>query len=258
MTGTPDGADRRPQPRDDAGPPPVPRAGSEPGPPAEPGGGSEPGSPPVPGSPPGLGAGPVPGPPLMPGAGSEPGPRPGLGAGPEPDPPPVPRVGAQPDPLPVPGPPSVPGPRGKAGAASAPSAPVGAHRRVAVTAPRRVRARGYSARARAADLHAQPQLGQVYVRSLVRNQLRLALGVLAVLAAVLGGLPAAFALLPGLRTADVLGVRLAWLLLGVVAYPLLVGAAFFHVRHAERVERDFTDLLAGPDTPPAGGEAEPQ
>jgi hypothetical protein len=127
---------------------------------------------------------------------------------------------------------------------------------VAVTAPRRLRARGYSARARAADLHAQPQLGQVYVRSLVRNQLRLALGVLAVLAAVLGGLPAAFALLPGLRTADVLGVRLAWLLLGVVAYPLLVGAAFFHVRHAERVERDFTDLLAGPDTPPAGGEAE--
>ncbi|NUS10330.1 MAG: hypothetical protein HOY69_02805 [Streptomyces sp.] len=128
--------------------------------------------------------------------------------------------------------------------------PPQAPRRVAVSAPRRHRTGGYSARARAADLHAQPQLGQVYVRSLVRNQLRLALGVLAVLAAVLGGLPAAFALLPGLRTAAVFGIRLPWLLLGAVAYPLLVGAAAFHVRHAERVERDFTDLLGGPDTPP--------
>jgi hypothetical protein len=121
----------------------------------------------------------------------------------------------------------------------------GPPRRVAVTAPRRVRAGGWSARAAPADLHAQPQLGQVYVRSLVRDQLRLALGVLAVLVVVLGGLPAAFALVPGLRTASVLGVRLAWLLLGVVAYPVLVGAAWFHVRHAERVERDFTELLGG-------------
>ncbi|WSR66885.1 hypothetical protein OG702_31170 [Streptomyces sp. NBC_01198] len=125
-----------------------------------------------------------------------------------------------------------------------------APRRVAVTAPRRHRAGGYSARPGAADLHAQPQLGQLYVRSLVRHQLRLSLGVLAVLAAVLGGLPAAFALLPGLRTAEVVGIRLPWLLLGVVAYPLLVGGAYFHVRHAERVERDFTDLLGGPDPPP--------
>jgi hypothetical protein len=123
-------------------------------------------------------------------------------------------------------------------------------RRVAVTAPRRHRTGGYSARARAADLHAQPPLGQLYLRSLVRNQLRLALGVLAVLAAVLGGLPLAFALIPGLRTAELAGIRLPWLLLGVVAYPLLVGAASFHVHHAERVEGDFTDLLAGPDPDP--------
>ncbi|MFF7154629.1 hypothetical protein [Streptomyces sp. NPDC008139] len=128
-------------------------------------------------------------------------------------------------------------------------------RRVAVTAPRRDRTGGWSARAVAEDLHAQPRLGQVYVRSLVRDQLRLSLGVLAVLAVVIGGLPAAFALAPGLRTVDVLGVRLAWLLLGVVAYPLLVGAAWFHVRHAERVERDFTDLLNAPDAPPSSGPA---
>ncbi|WP_232792410.1 hypothetical protein [Actinacidiphila yeochonensis] len=124
----------------------------------------------------------------------------------------------------------------------------GPPRRVTVTAPRRVRAAGkWSARTAVADLHAQPRLGQVYVRSLVRDQLRLALGVLVVLAVMLGGLPAAFALLPELRTASLLGVRLAWLLLGVVVYPVLVGAALLHVRHAERVERDFTDLLGGPE-----------
>jgi hypothetical protein len=131
--------------------------------------------------------------------------------------------------------------------AGPPQQPSPPPRRVAVSAPRRNRAGGWSARAGAEDLHAQPPLAQVYVRSLVRDQLRLSLGVLAVLAVVVGGLPAAFALAPGLRTAEVFGVRLAWLLLGVVAYPLLVGAAWFHVRHAERVERDFTDLLNDPD-----------
>lgn len=124
-----------------------------------------------------------------------------------------------------------------------------------MSGPRRHRPGGWSARTRAADLHTQPRLGQVYVRSLVRDQLRLALGVFAVLVVVLGGLPAAFALLPGLRTAEVFGFRLAWLLLGVVAYPVLVGMAWFHIRHAERVERDFTDLLNGPDPAAAPGPA---
>jgi hypothetical protein len=132
--------------------------------------------------------------------------------------------------------------------------------RVAVTGPRRNRAGGYSARPGAADLHAQPRLGQIYVRSLVRDQLRLSLGVLAVLAVLLGGLPGAFALAPGLRTAEVFGMRAAWLLLGVVAYPVMVGAAWFYVRHAERGEREFADLLSGPGTgappgPPAGNAA---
>jgi hypothetical protein len=38
-------------------------------------------------------------------------------------------------------------------------------------------------------------------------------------------------------------VTLPWLLLGVAVYPLLVAAAWWHVRAAERVERDFTDIL---------------
>jgi hypothetical protein len=131
-------------------------------------------------------------------------------------------------------------------------------RRVAVSGPRRHRAGGWSARAGAADLHTQPRLGQVYVRSLVRDQLRLAMGVLVVLALVLIGVPAAFALVPGLPTAEVFGFRLAWLLLGLVAYPVLVGLAWFHVRHAERVERDFTELLGEPDQLGAERESAPE
>jgi hypothetical protein len=118
-------------------------------------------------------------------------------------------------------------------------------RRVVVVGPRRSRASGYSARTRAADLHTPGRLGQVYVRSLVRAQLRLALGVLAVLVLLLGALPAAFALDPSLRSAHLLGIRLAWLVWGLIAYPVLVSAAWFHVRHAERVECDFRDLLGG-------------
>lgn len=132
-----------------------------------------------------------------------------------------------------------------------PSAEVPPPRRVAVAAPRRNRSGGWSARAAAEDLHAQPRLGQIYVRALVRDQLRLALAVLAGLAVVLGGLPAAFALLPGLRTAEVAGIRLPWLLFGAVAYPVMVGAAWFHVRHAERVEHDFAELLRAPAEDPA-------
>ncbi|SDN07659.1 hypothetical protein [Actinacidiphila guanduensis] len=123
-------------------------------------------------------------------------------------------------------------------------------RRVAVTAPRRKRAGGWSARAAAADLHAQPRLAQVYARAIIRDQLRLALGVLAALVVVLGGVPAAFALVPALRTAELLGFRLPWIILGFVAYPVLVAAAVLHVRHAERVERDFTDLLRSPAEDP--------
>ncbi|WUH94901.1 hypothetical protein OG900_35325 [Streptomyces sp. NBC_00433] len=167
-----------------------------------------------------------------------------------PDPGPEAEPGPKPQPRPKPPPRHLPKLPRQPPTEPPPAAEPPVPRRVAVSAPRRHRTGGYSARPGAADLHAQPQLGQLYVRSLVRNQLRLSLGVLAVLAAVLGGLPLALALLPALRTAEVAGIRLPWLLLGVVAYPLLVGAAYFHVRHAERVEGDFTDLLGGPDAPP--------
>jgi len=77
----------------------------------------------------------------------------------------------------------------------------------------------------------------------MRSQLRLALGVVAVLVVTVGGLPLLFRIVPGLLTTRFLGIPLPWLLLGAVVYPFLVLLAWFYVRRAERNERSFNDLV---------------
>jgi hypothetical protein len=94
-----------------------------------------------------------------------------------------------------------------------------------------------------AEIDAQTQLGEVYMRSLMRTQLRLAAGVLGLLALTVGLLPLLFVLVPATRTVHVLGLPLAWLLLGLVVYPLLVLLGWLYVRGAERNEQAFSDLV---------------
>ena len=120
------------------------------------------------------------------------------------------------------------------------SAP-GPAERVRVTAPRAVRRPPGRPALRALD--EQDVVGDLLVRSLLRAQLALALRLLAVLGTLLGGLPLLFALLPATRTAQVLGLPLPWLLLGVLVYPALLAGGWLHVRLAERHERDFVDLV---------------
>jgi hypothetical protein len=121
--------------------------------------------------------------------------------------------------------------------------PAGRPRRVTVTSPR-ARARRPTPRGEAArDIDEQTQLGEVYVASLVRTQLRLALTVCTVFGCLLGGLPLLFALQPELREVRVLGVPLAWVLLGAVVYPVLIFSGWLYVRQAERNERDFAELV---------------
>jgi hypothetical protein len=93
------------------------------------------------------------------------------------------------------------------------------------------------------EIDAQTGVGEVFVRSLVATQARLALLVLGVVAVVIGGLPAMFWLFPGLREVQALGIPLPWLLLGGLVYPTLVTLGWFYVRHAERVEREFSELV---------------
>jgi len=118
--------------------------------------------------------------------------------------------------------------------------PTGPRARVRVTGPRTGRRRPTTV---AAEIDARTELGAVYMRSLVRSQLRLAVGVVLVLAATLGAVPLAFTLAPSLGHVELLGVPVAWLVLGVLAYPFLVGLAIAYVRRAERNEAAFRDLL---------------
>ena len=112
--------------------------------------------------------------------------------------------------------------------------------RVRVTGPPR---RAHAPRARTGDIDDQTALGDVYLGSLLREQLYLALRILGLLALTVGSLPLLFRVFPGLAGLDVAGLPLAWLLLGVLVYPGLLQLGFRFVRRAEGNERDFALLL---------------
>ena len=57
------------------------------------------------------------------------------------------------------------------------------------------------------------------------------------------GLPVLFWVMPGLGDVQVLGIRLPWLLLGVLAYPFLLLVGYLCMRSAERHERDFIHMV---------------
>jgi len=120
--------------------------------------------------------------------------------------------------------------------------PSPAGRRVTVTSPR-TNAALQRRRRPSQEIDDQTAVGDAYMRSLIRSQLRLALLVLGVLGVTIGALPATFALLPEVRSLDVAGVPLAWVVLGAVVYPVLVALGWFFVRHAEATEDDFADLV---------------
>ncbi|HVH21128.1 MAG TPA: hypothetical protein VNA11_01600 [Pseudonocardia sp.] len=111
-------------------------------------------------------------------------------------------------------------------------------RRVAVTSPQTRRA---LAGRRTGHPGAPPPLPAAAVeraRIVHRRQLRLALGVLAALAALLIGLPILLAAAPGLDEVRLAGIPLSWLAVAVLPYPVLALLARGQLRRAERVERD--------------------
>ncbi|WP_067574668.1 hypothetical protein [Nocardia acidivorans] len=87
----------------------------------------------------------------------------------------------------------------------------------------------------------QTEVGAAMIGGLIRAQFGLAVRVGLVVVGALGALPLLFALGP-LGSAEVLGVRVPWALLGVAVYPLLFGAGLVYVRLAERNEQDFGEL----------------
>ncbi len=119
-------------------------------------------------------------------------------------------------------------------------APAGTPRREVVTGEP-LRARPLPRYRAQAEIAEHTPLGDAYVRSLMRSQLRAGLTAFALLACVAGTLPLAFAALRD-QTA-------VWFVLGFAAYPLLALLAWWYVRRAERNERDFARLVKGRPVP---------
>ncbi|MGL5810395.1 MAG: hypothetical protein ACRCYQ_10665 [Nocardioides sp.] len=121
-------------------------------------------------------------------------------------------------------------------------APGGRPRRVRVTGPRRDSP--LPARRTAIDqIDAQSDVGEIYLNSLLRAQLRLALRILGLTALVAGSLPLVFLLFPAFALAEVGGVSVAWLTLGLGLYPVFVILGWWYVRAAEQNEHAFTDVV---------------
>ena len=116
-------------------------------------------------------------------------------------------------------------------------------RRQRVVAPRAAAARAVPPRPVRREIDEQTVVGEVYMRALIRAQLRLAMSVCAVFVVLLGGLPLLLAVRPELADVHVAGLPLPWFLLAVVVYPTLVVAAWVYVRQADRNEREFSDLV---------------
>ncbi|MBX7451054.1 hypothetical protein GR927_23985 [Mycolicibacterium sp. 3033] len=93
------------------------------------------------------------------------------------------------------------------------------------------------------EVQEQTQVGDALVRGLMRAQLGLALRLGAVVVCLVGAIPVLTALFPGLGAVTVFGLRLNWLVLAGLVYPLLYGIGWAYVRLAEQGERDFVGVV---------------
>ena len=120
--------------------------------------------------------------------------------------------------------------------------------RVRVTSPRTAAARTHAVPP-TSEIDRRSRLGDLYVSSLMKAQLRLAAGVLSAVLVVVTGLPVVFALFPGLTDTHVLNMPLPWVLLAFAVYPFLFLCGWVYVRGAERNERAF-ELTVTPSVRP--------
>jgi hypothetical protein len=95
------------------------------------------------------------------------------------------------------------------------------------------------------EVQEQTQVGDALVRGLVRAQLGLALRLAVVVVCTVGAIPLLNAAFPDLAALTVFGIRLNWLVLAALVYPLLYGVGRLYVRLAEQGERDFVGVVEG-------------
>jgi len=93
------------------------------------------------------------------------------------------------------------------------------------------------------EVQEQTEVGDALVRGLVRAQLGLALRLAAVVAGVMAALPLLNTAFPELAAVTVFGMRLNWLILAVLVYPVMYGVGRLFIRLAEQSERDFMGVV---------------
>jgi len=120
--------------------------------------------------------------------------------------------------------------------------------RVRVTAPRSVKT-GSSAlpavrsAADSREAAEESDAGQVFVRSLIRSQLRLGVVVAAGFLLILIAFPLMLGLVPGLAESTIMGLPFDWVLLGAGIYPVVGLSAWLYIRTASRNESRYRDLV---------------
>lgn len=86
-------------------------------------------------------------------------------------------------------------------------------------------------------------VGQVFVRSLIRSQLRLAVVVASGFLLVLAAYGSMVALVPELAQMRILEVPVNWIILGAALYPVIGLSAWLYNRSAARNEARYRDLV---------------
>jgi hypothetical protein len=138
----------------------------------------------------------------------------------------------------VPQPDTAPAPPATAHPAEPPAAP-GKRVRV-VLAERKAAARPVRT---VVDLQGDSPVGEALRTGLIVDQMRVALRFALLGGLTLGVLPLLFFVVPELGTLSILGLRLPWLVLGILVYPFLLGLGWWFTRTAERIEQDFADHI---------------
>jgi hypothetical protein len=85
--------------------------------------------------------------------------------------------------------------------------------------------------------------GGLYLRRLIRSQLSLSVVALVAFGGIVGALPLALFLLPGLQDVHVLGVPLPILIVAWPPFPLFIAIAVLYERRAQALEESFRDLV---------------
>ncbi|AWK71335.1 hypothetical protein CBI38_06840 [Rhodococcus oxybenzonivorans] len=93
------------------------------------------------------------------------------------------------------------------------------------------------------EVQEQTEVGDAMIRGLVRAQLWLAVRLAVFAAGLLCAVPVVLLSFPAVSEATVLGIRLPWVVLGALVYPVLLTTGWVYIRQAERNEQEFTELV---------------